>query len=59
MGADDTETDSGWVAVPFTASVATSEKTEVPAAVGVPAITPVVGSMVSPDGREPPATDQV
>ena len=54
-----TDTDSGWVAVPPMASVATTVKVEVPLVVGVPAISPVLGLMLRPSGSDPPVTDQV
>ena len=58
-GAVAMEMDSDWVAVPPAESVATSLKVERPLVVGVPVISPVAGSILSPAGSEPVETDQV
>lgn len=52
-------TDSDWVACTPSESVATKVKVDVPEPVGVPLISPVEGSRVSPAGKVPPVTDQV
>jgi len=58
-GVATTVTDSDWVAVPPTASVAVRVNVDAPAVVGVPVTTPVEVLRVRPAGSEPPVTDQV
>ena len=58
-GPSTTVIDSALVALAPTASVATRVKVVRPLVVGVPVISPVAGSMLSPAGSEPVATDQV
>ena len=59
VGAAATVTDSDWVATAPAPSVTWSVKVDVPAAVGVPVISPVEGSTARPAGRVPPVTDHV